>query len=262
MTPGTVVLVTGAAGGIGRACALRIRAESGPDCMLVLADHDAAGLDGVAGELGGPNLVTVPTDVSDPDSVDGLFETISRLDGHLAAVVHAAGVLSTGSALATGLAEWRHVMSVNADGTFLVATAAARQLLESPARNRSIVYIGSNAAGVPRATMPVYSASKAAAAALMRAIGLELAPQGIRCNTVCPGSTDTDMQRRMWGSDREGGLHSVLTGDPAQFRVGIPLGRLADPGDIADAALFLLSERARHITMQDLYVDGGATLRA
>jgi 2,3-dihydro-2,3-dihydroxybenzoate dehydrogenase len=77
---------------------------------------------------------------------------------------------------------------------------------------------------------------------------------------VAPGSTDTHMQRALW---RDGtSPESVIAGDPAAFRVGIPLGRIADPADVAEAVTFLVSDRARHITMHTLYVDGGATLRA
>jgi 2,3-dihydro-2,3-dihydroxybenzoate dehydrogenase len=98
---------------------------------------------------------------------------------------------------------------------------------------------------------------------IVRVAGLELAPYGIRANIVAPGSTDTAMQRSLWEDpDDDNGARSAIEGDPAQFKVGIPLGRIAEPSDIADAIEFLLSDRARHITMQALYVDGGATLRA
>jgi len=112
--------------------------------------------------------------------------------------------------------------------------------------------------------MAAYAASKAAATMFTRCLGLELAEFGIRCNIVSPGSTDTDMQRALWPDDRSEAeaVAGVVRGSLPDFRVGIPLGRLAAPADIADAVLFLVSEQARHITMHDLYVDGGATLRA
>ena len=96
---------------------------------------------------------------------------------------------------------------------------------------------------------------------LTRAAGLELAADGIRCNLVAPGSTLTPMQTGMW-DDPQAGAAAVIAGDAAQFRAGIPLGKLATPQDIAQAAMFLLSDQAGHVTMADLYVDGGATLRA
>lgn len=108
--------------------------------------------------------------------------------------------------------------------------------------------------------MAAYAASKAAATMFVRCLGLELAPSGIRCNIVAPGSTLTPMQTGMWAD--ENGAAKVIAGSPESFKSGIPLGKLATPEDVAEAALFLLSARAGHITMTDLYVDGGATLRA
>ncbi|NEE57327.1 SDR family oxidoreductase, partial [Streptomyces sp. SID8455] len=92
-----------------------------------------------------------------------------------------------------------------------------------------------------------------------KCLGLELARSGVRCNVVAPGSTDTAMQRALWTDP--GAEARVIDGDPSTYRTGIPLGRIAEPADIADAVAFLASDRARHITLQELYVDGGATLR-
>lgn len=86
-----------------------------------------------------------------------------------------------------------------------------------------------------------------------------MAALGIRCNIVAPGSTLTPMQTGMWAD--ASGAARVIAGDPASFRTGIPLGKLATPDDIAAATMFLLSDQAGHVTMADLYVDGGATLR-
>jgi 2,3-dihydro-2,3-dihydroxybenzoate dehydrogenase len=108
--------------------------------------------------------------------------------------------------------------------------------------------------------MAAYAASKAATAQFTRCLGLELSRYGIRCNVVAPGSTDTEMQRSLWTS--ADGASAVVAGSGEAFRVGIPLGRLAEPADIADAVLFLASDRARYITMQVLCVDGGAGLGA
>ena len=107
--------------------------------------------------------------------------------------------------------------------------------------------------------MAAYAASKAAASMFTKSLGLELAPHHIRCNVVSPGSTRTPMQEAMWakGSSAE----AVLRGSLETFRTGIPLGRIAEPEQVADVVLFLLSDRASHVTMADIYVDGGATLR-
>ena len=92
-----------------------------------------------------------------------------------------------------------------------------------------------------------------------RCLGLELAPHGIRCNIVAPGSTLTPMQTGMWADEH--GAQRVIDGSPATYKAGIPLRKLATPDDIAQAVMFLLSDQAGHIAMSDLYVDGGATLR-
>ena len=106
--------------------------------------------------------------------------------------------------------------------------------------------------------MAAYAASKAASTMFTKCLGLELAQHNIRCNVVSPGSTDTAMQRALWAD--ENGAQAVIAGSPETFRVGIPLRRIASPEDVAEAVSFLVSERARHITLHDLYVDGGATL--
>jgi 2,3-dihydro-2,3-dihydroxybenzoate dehydrogenase len=108
--------------------------------------------------------------------------------------------------------------------------------------------------------MAAYGASKAAAASFTKTLALELAGRGVRCNVVEPGSTDTPMLRSMWHDEQ--GPQRTLAGNPQEFRLGIPLGKLAQPSDIADAVIFLLSDMAGHITMHELCVDGGAALGA
>ncbi len=108
--------------------------------------------------------------------------------------------------------------------------------------------------------MAAYGASKAAMASLSHNAALELAPYGVRCNVVSPGSTDTPMLRGMWQDEH--GAAGTIAGKPEAFRLGIPLGKLATPADVAGAVLYLASDLAGHVTMQDIVVDGGATLAA
>lgn len=127
-----------------------------------------------------------------------------------------------------------------------------------PRRRGALVTVASNAAGTARAQMAAYAASKAAATAFTKCLALEVAGYGIRCNVVAPGSTDTPMLRGMF----DGGDPSAacVTGNPGAYKVGIPLGKVARPEDVAHAVGFLLSDEAGHITMHALTVDGGATL--
>lgn len=108
--------------------------------------------------------------------------------------------------------------------------------------------------------MTAYCASKAAALSLTNCIALELAPFNVRCNTVSPGSTDTPMLREMMGESH--GFEPLIAGLPEEYKLGIPLQKIATPQEIAQTVLFLASDMASHITMQNIIVDGGATLNA
>lgn len=255
MTPtglkGKRALVTGAAGGIGAAVVAALVEEG---AQVVATDLPSAGLSALARD----GVRVEPLDVADGAAVEALFERVEAEDGPIDLVASVAGVLSTTLVADTSDDEWRRVFAVNADGVFHIGRAAARRM--GPRGKGSIVVVSSNAAGVPRHSMAAYAASKAAATMFARCLGLELAPMGVRCNIVAPGSTLTPMQTGMWADDNDAAR--VIAGLPEAFKAGIPLGKLAKPEDVADAVVFLLSDRAGHITMTDLYVDGGATLRA
>lgn len=246
-----IALVTGAAGGIGRAVVAQLRASG---AVVVATDLQAPR---VQNDAALPAAHAMALDVGDANAVEALVARIERDIGPIDLLAHVAGVLSTTRVHDTSDAEWRRVFAVNTDGPFHLGRALARVM--APRRRGAMVLVGSNAAGIPRHAMAAYAASKAAATMFMRCLGLELAPLGIRCNIVAPGSTRTPMQTGMWvdGNDE---AHTIA-GSPQTYKGGIPLGKLAEPGDVANAVLFLLSEQAGHITMGDLYVDGGASLR-
>ncbi len=224
---------------------------------VAAVDVDADGLADLAERSDG-RVVPYTADVSDPAAVAAAVAAAEKDIGPIGTGVAVAGILRPGPLCETTDEDWADTFAVNTTGVFLVLRELARRMV--PAAEGSLVTVASNAAGIPRTGMGAYAASKAASVMLTRCLGLELAPHGIRCNAVSPGSTDTPMQRRLWTGEDD--LARVIAGTPEQFRTGIPLGRIADPADIADAVLFLVSDRARHITMQNLFVDGGATLRA
>lgn len=249
---GRLALVTGAGGGIG-AAVVRMLVEEG--ARVVATDLPSTALSGLA-FLDGVRVE--PLDVSDGAAVEALFERIEAEDGPIDFVASVAGVLSNVTVDQISDAEWRRVFAVNTDGVFHLGRAVARRMGERG--TGAFVTVSSNAAGVPRHAMAAYAASKAAATMFTRCLGLELGPKGVRCNIVAPGSTLTPMQAGMWANDD--GAARVIAGSLDTYKAGIPLRKLATPEDIAEAVVFLLSDRAAHITMTDLYVDGGATLRA
>lgn len=246
MSAEPVTLVTGAASGIGAAVVELLLTEGRQVCGWDVQRP--------AQETGGKFQLV---DVTNEANVRQALDETERSLGPVDELVNAAGVLSRAELCSphATLDELRRVFAINVEGVWLVSRAVAERMTK---RGRgAIVTVASNAASVPRLGLGAYCASKAAAAMLTRCLGLELAKHGVRCNVVSPGSTDTPMLSAML----DGAGHDALVGGSAEtFRLGIPLGRVAHARDVAEAVLFLLSDRARHITLQDLRVDGGATL--
>lgn len=248
-----IAVVTGAAGGIGAAV---VRALAADGTTVAALDVDAALVKELAADH--DRVYAFPVDVSSSAQVDAVIDQVERELGPIAYLVNAAGILRTGPATGLTDEDWNRTLAVNTTGVFHVSRAVTSRMV--PRGTGAVVTVASNAASVPRWHMGAYAASKAAATSFTKVLGLELAGHGIRCNVVAPGSTDTPMLTSLWsGGDA---LRASIEGTPETFRVGIPLGRLARPEDVAEAVLFLLSARASHITLNDLVVDGGAALGA
>ncbi|MFH8220752.1 2,3-dihydro-2,3-dihydroxybenzoate dehydrogenase [Streptomyces sp. NPDC018057] len=247
-------VVTGAAGGIGAEIARALVAAGVPVALL---DREPGALRELASELSatGGTVLAVAADVTDSADVDAAVAKAEAELGPVAYLVNGAGVLHSGPAEEFSDEDWDHTLAVNAGGVFRVSRAVARLMV--PRGRGSIVTIASNAALTPRTSMAAYAASKAASAMFTKCLGLELGRHGIRCNVVAPGSTRTSMLTALQG---DAAVRASVDGVPDAYRVGIPLGRIAEPAHIADAVLFLLSDRSAHITLQDLTVDGGAAL--
>ncbi|MEV0433561.1 SDR family oxidoreductase [Nocardia sp. NPDC050413] len=274
---GRVVVVTGAAGGIGAAIAARFAAEERVVSLwdldpavhrtaaaIAKRSDDATVRRGTGSApvttLSASDVHGVTVDLTDSEAVRAAFDQLTADYGAVEVLVHAAGVMVGGPALELDPADWARCLSVNATATMLVTQRAAAEMVA--AGTGAIVVVSSNAAATPRVGMAAYGAAKAAATAFTRSLALQVAPLGVRVNLVSPGSTDTAMLRDMFGGTPldDAAETALLDGDPAAYRLGIPLRRIATPADIAGAVHFLASEDARHITMHDLRVDGGATL--
>ncbi|PWC11832.1 2,3-dihydro-2,3-dihydroxybenzoate dehydrogenase [Brenneria corticis] len=244
---GKQVWVTGAGRGIGYETA----------CRFVEAGAEVVGFDLAFPDTAlpfTPCLLDIRDAAAVADRCGALLSQTLRLD----VLVNGAGILRMGATEKLSQQDWQDCLAVNASGVFNLLQAAIPQFQRQ--RGGAIVTVASNAAHVPRVGMAAYCASKAAVRSLCLTAGLELAPYGVRCNLISPGSTDTPMLRGMWASTA--GEQSTIDGFPDQFKLGIPLGKIARPQDIADAILFMASDLAGHITLQDIVIDGGATLGA
>lgn len=253
---GATALVTGAAQGIGAAVASAL-ARRGAVVAAVDAQADAVAAFAARAREDGHAVHEYAADITHPTDVERIAEQVERDCGPIDILVNVAGVLRAGLVHELEDADWDRTFAVNTTGVFYLCRAVANRM--RPRGRGNIVTVSSNAAGVPRHGMAAYAASKAAATQFTKSLGLELAEYGIRCNVVSPGPTDTDMQRSLW-SDENGAQH-VIDGSPETYKIGIPLGQIGRPEHVAEAVTYLVSDKASHITLQDLYVDGGTTPR-
>lgn len=239
----STVVVTGAANGIGAATAVRL--ASSHDVALIDLDQD--GLDVVAAKLksAGGRCSTWRRDVVADDPNVILQEVADEL-GEPVALVNNAGVIVLGPAMETTPAQWRKVLDVNLTATFFWCQAAARRM---QAQGGAIVNVASQLASLGGVNRISYAASKAGVVQLTRGLATEWAPHAIRVNAVAPGPVRTAMT--------EARLAVPQTARPLVER--IPMGRVAEPREVADAIDFLLSPSSAYITGAVLPVDGGYT---
>ena len=241
---GATMLVTGASSGIGRACAVAL-AQAG--ARVVAAGRDMAALDTLAGEIA---CDTLRLDVGgDQHAIDAALAAYDAFDG----LVNCAGIASLEPALEVCAAQFDHVMAVNARGAALVARAVARKMIERDGRGaaHARVNVSSQAALVGLPAHLSYCASKAAMDAITRVLCIELGPHGIRVNSVNPTVTLTPMAQFAWSEPEK----------RAPMLAAIPLGRFAEPHEVVEPILFLLSDAASMISGVSLPIDGGYTAR-
>jgi meso-butanediol dehydrogenase/(S,S)-butanediol dehydrogenase/diacetyl reductase len=235
-----VAIITGAGSGIGRATALRLAADG---YGVTLAGRRVDRLKETADLTGDQGRTLVSNcDVTDADAVTEMIAATQERFGRIDALINNAGISRTAAFSTVTLADWREVMAVDVESIVLVTQTALPALLVS---RGSVVNVASVAGlgGDPRMTM--YNAAKGAVVNLTRSLAVELAPRGVRVNAVAPSLTTTDATA------------DIPLGDVAQFIGRIPLGRAAEPEEIADVIAFLAGPDARFVTGVVLPVDGG-----
>ncbi len=243
-----VALVTGAASGIGLATA-RLLAERGYSVVAgdVAFDRLRDALHGVA------DVLPIRLDVRNIDHVKDAVKTCEETFGALNVVAHVAGIEVDAPIERLTEHEWDLVVDTNLKGTYFVCSAAAPALRR--AGGGAIVTVGSVLGRVALPGVGAYSASKGGVEAMTRAVALDLAGDGIRINAVLPGPTDTPL---MWAPVAPENLSAVR----AQVEKEVPLGRVAEPREIATVIAFLLSDDASFVTGSSVVVDGGALARS
>lgn len=253
---GKVAVVTGAARGIGRAVAERFCEEG---ATVVIGDVDAAAGEQTAAALadsGGPGKAAfVAMDVTSEESVQLAAEVTLRRHGRIDCVVANAGVLLLSHVVDMDPTAWHRVLDVNLTGVFQTCRIFARTMIDGGEGGRIIVT--SSLMGVRgHVENGAYAASKFGVIGLVESMAAELAPQGILVNAVCPGQVRSDMMEQLF-RDRAALTGLSVDDVRAALLARIPLGRLAEPAEIAGAFVFLASDLAAYVTGQHLVIDGG-----
>jgi len=239
-----VILVSGGAGGIGGKVATHLGAAGS---RVVVADLNEAESQAQAAAIvaGGGESISVMCDVTDPDLCDRAAQAAVDRYGRLDGVVNCAGISKPHDSISLAPGDWARMVDIQLNGSFYLAQACARRMWENGGAIVFITSINAEAAFPRRAA---YCSSKAGVAMLTKVLAIEWAERRIRVNAVGPAHVATAMTQR-----------NIAAGNVSESQINarIPLGRLAQPLDVADAVSFLLSDQAGFITGQSLYVDGG-----
>ncbi|MDB5479925.1 MAG: hypothetical protein JWO83_978 [Caulobacteraceae bacterium] len=245
---GRTVLVTGASSGIGRAAAILLGARGAS--VIVAARRQERGRETVETIRGAGGLAAyIPVDIANEESIDGLFAAIDAEHGRLDGALNNAGTEGDPAALPDmALEEFDRVININVRGTWLCLRHEMRIMRAQG--HGAIVNTASIAGVVGYAMSSAYTASKHAVVGLTRSAALDFAGQGIRVNCLCPGGTSTEMSAR-WVNRAPGGEEAASR--------GVPMKRFGRAEELAQAAVFMLSDAASYMTGSVMTVDGGST---
>jgi NAD(P)-dependent dehydrogenase (short-subunit alcohol dehydrogenase family) len=242
---GKVCVITGAGGGMGADAAHLFTEEGAKVCV---ADVNLEAAETVAGEVGG---LAVQVNVADEDSVRAMYAAAKETFGGIDVLYNNAGIspADDDSILETELDAWERVQAVNTRGVYLCCKHGIPYLLERG--GGSVINVASFVALVGAATSQIsYTASKGAVLSMSRELGVQFARQGVRVNSLCPGPVETPLLLRIW---------SETPGAAERRLVHVPMGRMAKPREIVNAALFLASDESSYVNASTFLVDGGLT---
>lgn len=239
-----VVLVTGAARGIGLACARRFLDEG---ARVVLVDRDEAGLQAACAALPADRVLAVAADASSRADVERTLAASLARFARIDVLVNNAGIVHSAPFLSMAEEDFDRVIASNLKSTFLFGQAVARHMVEQAVQG-SIVNMSSVNAVVALPDLIAYGASKAAIGQMTKTMAIALAPHGIRVNAIGPGTIATELAR-----------NAVLGSEAARRKVmsRTPMGRLGEPDEVARVAVFLACEDSAYMTGQTVYADGG-----
>jgi NAD(P)-dependent dehydrogenase (short-subunit alcohol dehydrogenase family) len=243
---GKICVITGAGGGMGREAAL-LFCEEGAQVCVADVDRDAAEKTASAAR----EAFAIDVDVADSDSVRRMYDETAKRYGGVDVLYNNAGISPSDDAsiLETEADAWQRVQDVNTKGVYLCCKHGIPHLLERG--GGSVINVASFVALVGAATSQIsYTASKGAVLSMSRELAVQFARQGIRVNALCPGPVETPLLLRIFGDD------------PAAYerrRLHLPMGRLAKPREIVNAALFLASDESSYVNGATFLVDGGLT---
>ena len=239
-----VIVVFGGAGGIGAESSARLAAAG---ARVVIADLNAAQAQAKAAEIAaaGGQAIGVRCDITNPDMCEGAAQAAVDRFGRIDGVVNCAGISKPHDSISLPPADWARMVDIQLNGAFYSAQACAKRMWD---KGGAMVFITSTNAEAAFPRRAAYCAAKAGLAMLTKVLAIEWAEKGIRVNAVGPTYVATEMTVR-----------NIAAGNvnEAQIKARVPLGRLAQPADVANAVSFLLSDQASFITGHSLYVDGG-----
>jgi NAD(P)-dependent dehydrogenase (short-subunit alcohol dehydrogenase family) len=241
---GRVCVVTGAGGGIGRTIAQSI-ADAGGKVVAVDRDADSAGETVAHARAGGGDAIAIECDITDTVSVERARKEAEKAFGGCNVLINNAALVKNGPLAELSVADWNAVINVNLTGFFICSQIFGRSMRDNG--GGSIVHVSSLAGSFPQPTSGAYSVSKAGVLMLSRNIALEWGEMGVRSNVVSPAMVITPMSE-------------VIYRDPvvrATREKAVPVRRIGQPQDIADAICFLASDRASYVSGQEILVDGG-----